>query len=267
MTITFEHPRTEWQDPKFPVRGPQFSWNNLKLGTKERRHPGIAIHYGGVKDAPDGDVDEPWTIFDDFLRRVDAGHRAKGYSFAYNFALDARGELWQARGEQYRNAANKGDYFYVVSDPLTNQNLYTISVLCVVDDQDRLTPAATERMRKFVREVRASSKADLPYRPHKYWDATQCCGLGIIGQIERKEFDSSPPIGDVYVNWKPAQSTIDNVNDAPPVDLVVNNRANDWAAIALPKAIQIMRGLPVTGKYDQATAQAVDDALAQRKGK
>lgn len=72
---------------------------------------------------------------------------------------------------------------------------------------------------------------------------------------------TSPPIGETYVNWNPSPSIVSAVKDAPPVDIVVKNGANDWAMIAFLKAIQRQNGLSVTGKYDQATAEAVDRLL------
>jgi hypothetical protein len=70
-----------------------------------------------------------------------------------------------------------------------------------------------------------------------------------------------PPSGDT-VNWNPTAQTVAGVVDAPPVIETVQNKWNDWALIALLKTVQRKSGLPVTGKYDQATATAVDDSLA-----
>jgi len=71
---------------------------------------------------------------------------------------------------------------------------------------------------------------------------------------------TTPPSGDV-VNWNPTASTVTGVKDAPPVADTVANKNNDWAMIAFLKAIQKMAGLPITGKYDQSTANVVDSKL------
>jgi hypothetical protein len=71
-----------------------------------------------------------------------------------------------------------------------------------------------------------------------------------------------PPTGADNVNWYPDANTVNSVKDAPPVADTLANRANDWAMIAFLKTIQRKSGLPVTGKYDQATAVAVDNSLA-----
>jgi hypothetical protein len=71
-----------------------------------------------------------------------------------------------------------------------------------------------------------------------------------------------PPSGADTVNWNPTTSTVAGVTDAPPVAETVQNKWNDWALIAFLKTIQRSSGLPVTGKYDQATATAVDNSLA-----
>jgi len=70
-----------------------------------------------------------------------------------------------------------------------------------------------------------------------------------------------PPSGD-DVNWNPTAATVAGVKDAPPVAETVAGKWNDWAVIALLKTIQEQNGLPVTGKYDQATAAVVDAEVA-----
>ena len=69
-----------------------------------------------------------------------------------------------------------------------------------------------------------------------------------------------PPTGET-VNWNPTKATVDSIKDAPGVTTTVANQNNDWAMIAMLKAIQKMAGIPITGKYDQATANVVDSKL------
>jgi hypothetical protein len=70
-----------------------------------------------------------------------------------------------------------------------------------------------------------------------------------------------PPTGD-NVNWNPTAATVSSVKDAPPVAETVANKWNDWAVIAMLKTVQRSHGLPITGKYDQPTATAIDNSLA-----
>jgi hypothetical protein len=70
-----------------------------------------------------------------------------------------------------------------------------------------------------------------------------------------------PPTGEV-VNWNPSKATVDSIKDAPGVASTTANQNNDWAMIAMLKAIQKMGGLTVTGKYDQKTAELVDSKLS-----
>ena len=190
----FDHPRTDWQDPLHPVHGLAFLPANLLLFDTSLipRYPGLVIHYGGVPDVPDGDPDELWAQIPAFLRSIDYFHRtAKGYSFAYNSALDQRGELWEARGVDYRNAANKSHWHNPLK-PETNQNLYTLSVLCLVDGADKLSSLATARLRAFVRDMRVLSRPDLPYRGHNFYDDTACPCAGIRDQIQMGWFEPAP---------------------------------------------------------------------------
>jgi hypothetical protein len=64
------------------------------------------------------------------------------------------------------------------------------------------------------------------------------------------------------VNWNPSQSEINSVKDAPSVNTTVANQNNTWAMIAMCKTIQKQNGLPITGRYDQATATAIDKTVA-----
>jgi hypothetical protein len=70
-----------------------------------------------------------------------------------------------------------------------------------------------------------------------------------------------PPTGD-NVEWNPTASTVSSVKDAPPVAETVANKWNDWALISFLKTIQRQNGLPITGRYDQSTANVVDATLA-----
>jgi len=72
---------------------------------------------------------------------------------------------------------------------------------------------------------------------------------------------TKPPTTGETVNWNPSSTTVTSVKDAPPVNTTVANQNNDWAMIAFLKAIQKMAGLPITGKYDQPTANVVDSKL------
>jgi hypothetical protein len=72
---------------------------------------------------------------------------------------------------------------------------------------------------------------------------------------------TKPPTTGDTVNWNPTTATVTGVKDAPPVNTTIANQNNDWAMIAFLKAIQKMAGLPITGKYDQPTANVVDSKL------
>jgi hypothetical protein len=70
-----------------------------------------------------------------------------------------------------------------------------------------------------------------------------------------------PTTGSDDVNWKPSSATVNGVTSAPPVDSTLAGQNNDWAVIALIKALQKQAGLPVTGTYNQATGNVINELI------
>lgn len=71
----------------------------------------------------------------------------------------------------------------------------------------------------------------------------------------------NPPEDDM-VNWKPTPETVAAIKTMPSVVETLANKADDWAATGLVKAVQIKAGLTVTGIPDQATWDAANRFLA-----
>lgn len=177
--ITFDHPRPEWEDPDDPVDGPAFFWSNIRE---------IAVHYPGCDcdNIPDGDLDEPWSEFPEYMRAMQRAYLRRGYSIGYNAVGDARGHGWEGRGDTFRNAANVGRKFD------WNRNYDTISYKFAVDFADPASPDAIVDFQNFVAECRAAAGRFLPINPHSYYDWTACPGEGIRAQIDAGVFEPNP---------------------------------------------------------------------------
>jgi hypothetical protein len=80
----------------------------------------------------------------------------------------------------------------------------------------------------------------------------------VLPEVQRR---MAPPEV-VDVNWNPDAATVSSINAMPGVADTLAGKYNTWAVIGLIKAVQELKGLPVTGKADQATWLAVNEVLA-----
>jgi hypothetical protein len=71
------------------------------------------------------------------------------------------------------------------------------------------------------------------------------------------------PPKEALVDWNPSAQAVATVKDAPNVKDTRANKWNTWAVIAMLKTIQEQNKLPITGLYDQATAEVIDATVAQ----
>jgi hypothetical protein len=161
--MTFDHPRSDWL-PK----GESFPAPAAAPSRIER----IVIHYIGTNTAPR-----------DSARWMLQTHRAtmareNPYAFMYNAHIDIRGETWQGRGVEFRNAANGAD-----------TNATTWSIVFGVDGQNAANPAQIQAARKLIRDYRNFLGRNIPLAPHKVIKATRCPGDGITAQIQNRIFE------------------------------------------------------------------------------
>jgi hypothetical protein len=132
----------------------------------------VVIHYPGH----DG-------VGDDTARDLANSQRYyatnRGYSLGYNAVVDRAGVLWQVRGIDYRNAANKG------------ANNTSVSVQMRVNLDEPGSTAAVTRVRRFVADVERWCGHPLKVLGHRDVGATACPGDAIYNQITTGEFDPS----------------------------------------------------------------------------
>lgn len=129
------HRREAWQDPKMPVVGPSPTMDQWDT---------FPLHYTAADNLIDGDPGEHAEDLPAYLRAIQRDYTLnRGYSIGYGFAVDWLGGVWELRGYDIRNAANRG------------WNHRTGPVLCLVDGDDPLTPEALWSVRALHRGRRS----------------------------------------------------------------------------------------------------------------
>lgn len=164
--------RAEWQDPKEPIAGPPL------IPSKVTR---IVNHYTAAENLIDGDIGEDWTKLPAYLRQMQHAYLTdpkRGYSLGYNWGFDQRGGIWQIRGWDIHNAANKGR-----NAPKINMNDTSISFLLLVDGDDEASSAMVTSVQHMFKEAETLTGNVLIIDGHRDVDATHCPGDGVYGQI------------------------------------------------------------------------------------
>lgn len=166
-------PRSEWQDPAKPVAS--------SSKPARDRIVDFVVHYPGA-DWSDLDFDNDGTITTAdttwLLRAMQTaylGDPHRGYSLGYCWLIDPLGLVWQIRGLDYRNAANKGS--------TGSWNLSSVSVIVVVDEADPMNPQQLTSLYRLYDEVCVELGRELHIRRHGDGDATPCPGAGITAQL------------------------------------------------------------------------------------
>ena len=176
MTVVW-HPREDWTTT-IPVTGPDFPvWSEIT--------DGIVVHYPGHNNLPTSPVGVPRHLRESHADYVNR----RGYSYGYNFVIDPFGEVWQVRGWDFRNAANKGTNDK--SDPRYrpyNVNYKTISVQVMYPVDGAVNDSQMVALRDFVDVIWGLAGRELDVTVHQDWDKTSCCGADLIARIKNEEY-------------------------------------------------------------------------------
>ena len=163
----FDRSRTAWEQSGFTVAG-----HTTSPPVAPAMIDSVVVHYPGH----DG-------VGDDTARDLANSQRYyatnRGYSLGYNAVVDRAGVLWQVRGIDYRNAANKG------------ANNTSVSVQMRVNLDEPGSAAAVARVRRFVADVERWCGHPLTVLGHRDVGATACPGDSIYAQIEAGMFNPS----------------------------------------------------------------------------
>lgn len=162
-------PRTAWQDPKMPVKGPALVKSTIRL---------LPAHYTAMAVVPDN---TPLL-----LRNIQRDYTVnRGYSIGYNFAVDKTGAVYECRGFDIKCAAN------------VNRNDETIAILCLVDGAEPMNPDMVVAFKALGAEAERRMGRSLTVVCHCDIGATACPGSGIVAQVKAgllKPADPPPPI-------------------------------------------------------------------------
>ena len=158
------HRREAWQDPALPVTGPNPTMDEWDT---------FPLHYTAADDLIDGDPGESADDLPAYLRAIQRDYKLnRGYSIGYGFAVDWLGGVWELRGYDIKNAANR------------NWNHRTGPVLCLVDGADPLTDEAIASVNALYAEGERRCERSLDLAGHRDIGATACPGDGIYNQIQ-----------------------------------------------------------------------------------
>lgn len=157
----WDYRRTDWQDPKQPVVGP----NSLP-----QRIDKLVIHYTASDKIPHN--------IPNFMRDMQASYvKSRGYSLGYNCAVDQSGKTYEIRGFDIRCAANR------------EVNESSFAVLMLVDGDDAASPQAAAAVRRILAAVQQWCGRGVDVVGHGDVGATACPGNGLRGQIAEGLFD------------------------------------------------------------------------------
>lgn len=157
-------PREDWQDPNQPVKGPPIRLNKIEL---------VPAHYTAAKKIP--------TDIPAYLRQIQNDYTVnRGYSIGYSFAIDQTGTGWEARGFDFRCAAN------------VNMNDVTIAILCLVDGANAMNQAMIDTFQEIAGEVERVVGRDLLVVGHRDIGKTACPGDGIYSQVQAGLLEPQP---------------------------------------------------------------------------
>ena len=149
-------PRTAWQDPKMPVKGPAMRLSTIRL---------IPAHYTAAANVPSNTTA--------YLRSIQRDYTTnRRYSIGYNFAIDQQGLVYECRGFDIKCAANAG------------HNEETIAVLCLVDGNQPMNAAMVTAFKALGAEIQRRCGRSLTVVCHCDIGKTACPGDGIIAQVK-----------------------------------------------------------------------------------
>jgi len=162
----FDQSRRVWEQPGFTV-----AEHTTSPPVAPAMIDSVVVHYVGAPVTSD-----PIT----WLRNNQRYYATnRGYSLGYNAVVDRDGIMWQVRGLEFRNAANKG------------ANNTSVSVLQLVSDDEAANSAQVARTRRFVADMERWCGHPLTVLGHRDVGATACPGDAIYNQIRQGEFDPS----------------------------------------------------------------------------
>ena len=171
-------PRTQWQDPKVPVKGPAMRLSTITL---------IPAHYTAMTTVPQ-DTKQ-------VLRNIQADYSThRRYSIGYNFAIDQKGLVYECRGYDIKCAANAG------------HNEETIAVLCMVDGAQPMNAAMVTAFKALGADIQRRCGRKLKVVCHCDIGKTACPGIGIIAQVSSGKLTP----GDTPAPKPPTPSTGDD---------------------------------------------------------
>jgi hypothetical protein len=166
-------PRERWEEPGWTV----------EEHTGSGPHPfsrttAVVVHYTAAPSTP-----ETEASVRDYIRRTQRDYATnRKYSIGYNWIVTRRGQVWEARGDDFKCAANGSS---VANDQP--------SVLCLVNGADPATEPMIGGVRDVVAYVERVTGRTVDVLGHRDVRATACPGAGLYAQVQSGVFHPLPP--------------------------------------------------------------------------
>jgi hypothetical protein len=112
------------------------------------------------------------------LRGIDSFHRSKGWGgIGYNFAVDHRGRVYEARGRD------------IIGVHASGANTSTFGICYIGNTDKKLTASAIEAIKGLVDSLQNDSKKKLDVKGHRDINSTACPGRLLYREIKAGTFD------------------------------------------------------------------------------
>ena len=163
-------PRHNWEEPGWTVEehttsGPQ-PWASTLA---------VIVHYTAAATTPENEAPVR-----DYIRRIQRDYVTdpkRGYSIGYNWVVDRQGRVWEARGDDFKCAAN--------GNSTTNLDP---AVLCLVNGADPANLPMIAAVRDVVAHCQDMTGRTLAIKGHRDVRATTCPGDGLYAQVQNDIF-------------------------------------------------------------------------------
>jgi N-acetylmuramoyl-L-alanine amidase len=140
--------------------------------TAPKNRTGIIIHHSVTGEGTNQ------KSVESILRGIDDYHRRKGWGgIGYNFAVDHKGRIYEARGRD------------IIGVHAANHNTLNFGICYIGNTDKHLTIAAVKAIQSLVEELQEAANKKLNVRGHGSVNLTGCPGRRLQARLEAGRFD------------------------------------------------------------------------------
>jgi len=140
--------------------------------TAPKNRTGIIIHHSVTSEGTNQ------ASVEAILRQIDDYHRRKGWGgIGYNFAVDHKGRIYEARGRD------------IVGVHAANHNTLNFGICYIGNTDKHLTVDAVKAIRTLVAELQEAANKKLNVRGHGSVNLTACPGRRLNARLQAGRFE------------------------------------------------------------------------------